>query len=184
MHVKSDLVFAREARPRRSPEDLAVYDRARATAHAVQARPAVRAQLVRGRRGHRWYHATRADNSTSTLARLGEDIIALYNAGATEAEVALIEEYVRTLRLDLFSAGAQRSLDELDREEAAIEAEENILSLEARITRSPMALRRAAKVFRREAAIEIERARVYDLEAARRERESRRSSFPQPPRAA
>lgn len=183
MHVKTDLAFAREARPRRSPEELAVYDRARATAHAVQARPAVRAQLVRGSRGHRWYHATRTDNSTSTLARLGEDIVALYNAGATEAEVALIEDFVRGLRLDLFGT-ATRSIDELDREEAAIEAEENVLSLEARITGSPMILRRAAKAFRREAAIELERARVYDLEAARREREAVRPSFPHPPRAA
>lgn len=169
-HVKPRVALASDARPQCALVRIESARRVHQTYDAILPYgSAVRARLVRGPRGNHWYHVTREGDRTSALARLDEEMAQLVAAGADDAMLARIEAHVHETRLRL-AATAVRSRDEIDRAEGAVESEENSLTLEARIEQTPTLFRRLANVCRQEAAIEAERAVVYDLEAERLER--------------
>jgi hypothetical protein len=136
---------------------------------------AVRARLVRGMHGHRWYHVTREGDTTSALARLDAEMVTLFNAGLAEAEMIRLEQHVRETRERLYTGSERRALHVLDAEDFESDIEEERLErARLRGEATPAMMRAEAEANRRQAAVSEEKARVLDFTAALREREALR----------
>lgn len=179
--------------PRLTPEVLDADARARRVYRQVTDR--IMPQLAKTPRRHHHYANRREDCPARTLTRLVSEIVDFTNCGATEAELRLVELFVRAVIDDCTCGAARRSLDAIDREELPLEGAENTLFGERRIAGDvaavdPERLEEEADVNRREAAVQLERANVLEFTARRlrREREAaapRRARDPQyPPRSA
>ena len=167
-HVKTRRDFAIPATTRhQSRESIDSAERCRTTYKSILPHGSiVRARLVDGLRGNRWYHVTRADDSTSALARLDAEMAQLRNAGLTEAEMMAMEQHVQRTRELLYGDASVRPLAELDAEDFESDTEEE-RGEKARnrgeYTRET--LLREADANRRQAAVSTEKARTLYLMA-------------------
>ena len=134
------------------------------------------AMLNRTRDKWRWVARRRSENRGRPLTEVGEDIVRLHNAGATEAELRPFEYFLRDV-IDCCCTGvAQRPLSVLDVEEQELEAQETVLQvirsalIAAGKPVSPAVLREEADINEREAHVSLEKARALRREAGRVER--------------
>lgn len=168
MHVKQRRDFAITATPQRqSRESIDSQERCRETYKSILPHGStVRARLVNGVRGNRWYHVTRADDATSALARLDAEMAQLRNAGLTEAEMISMEQHVQRTREMLYGSAPARPLAELDAEDFESDTdEERDEKARNRGEYTPETLVREADANRRQAAVSTEKARILYLMA-------------------
>ena len=162
-HVKTSRDFAIPATTRhQSRESIDSAERCRSTYKSILPHGSmVRARLVDGLRGNRWYHVTRADDSTSALARLDAEMAQLRNAGLTEAEMMAMEQHVQRTREMLYGDASVRPLEELDPEDFESDTdEERLEKARARGDYTPDTLVLEAKANLRQAAASTEKART------------------------
>lgn len=146
--------------------DLAVASRMRAA--MIVATDQVLPALAAAGRGpdYWWCAARRKEEGPRPLDTVGQDLVRLANAGATEAELRAIPRALDALLDDLYPAAVRRTLDELDVEEAELEGREDLLHARRRCgLETPALLREEAAVNRAEARVQEERARVLEARA-------------------
>lgn len=113
-----------------------------------------------------WVRRRKTDDASRALTDVAADIVELWNAGATEAELRHFEIFVAGV-IDSCSVGrAVRPIHDLDREEQQLECEETALQV-ARLSNdvagkpTPVAqLEHEADIGEREAMVEIEKGRA------------------------
>jgi hypothetical protein len=148
------------------PEDLLLDTEARAVWRTVTADKSVMMRITGS--PIRWiiYRLRKEAHRSCPLELTARLIVWLANAGVTEAHLRLIPLYLERVIENCFAGKAQRSLDEIDREEQQLEHRENELTLERRIGPvSPDTLEAEASVNEQEAAVSIERSRVLRRQA-------------------
>ncbi len=161
MPAKTSPDLAIPAKPQRhTRESIDSHERCRDTYRSILPRGSmIRARLVRGARGHHWYHAVRADDSTSALARLDSEMVQLRNAGITEAEMMAMEQHVARTRALLFGEAPARPLAILDAEDFEADVrEERLEKARLRGEATPATLMHEAEANLREAAVSSEKA--------------------------
>lgn len=115
---------------------------------------------------HQWVRRRRTHDGYRALVDAADDLVTMWNAGATEAELRPFASFLNDL-LDRLSTGrAMRALPVLDQAEQLLEAEETSLQT-SRLVReaqgqpvSAMELLREADVAEAEAAVEMEKSRA------------------------
>lgn len=160
-------VSAALARPAREQIDVRLLD-VENEVRAIYVSASDRVLPVLAKLGLRWQwvRRRRADQAYRAVADAAADLVTLWNAGATEAELRQLASYLNGL-LDRLSTGcAQRPLSTLDQEETVAEGAENSLQTERLILEGQRChvpaelLVREADATEYEAHIGIEKARV------------------------
>ena len=153
--AKSPLRFAARIRP----SDLRLDERVREVYLALTERPSVRAALVAI--SGIWYRMRRTDDGFRPLATVSEQLVDHANAGGTEAEARRVEIHVHQVIDECHSGSNHRTFDELDLEEELLDGREDFLTMKRRVDgETPELLREAIEIDEREAAVQIERARL------------------------
>jgi hypothetical protein len=177
-HTNAGSALARSDRERLLPEDLLLDTEARAVWRTVTEDKSTMMRITAS--PIRWiiYRLRKQDHRSCPLELTGRLIVWLANAGVSEALLRLIPLYLERVIENCFAGKAQRSLDEIDREEQQLEHRENELALERRImTPNADQLEAEAAVNEQEAAVSTERARAL----RRRARQIRVLAFPPRP---
>lgn len=123
--------------------------------------------------GGRWYWTRRRRESDSVreLTTVANQIIDLWNAGATDAELRQIPQMLDGVIDSLATGSAMRSLMTVDPEQQRVEGEETELQV-LRLAReaagervAPELLEREADIGLREAALQMEKSRILRRQA-------------------
>jgi hypothetical protein len=164
-HTNSAPALARSGRL--LPEDLLLDTEARAVWRTVTEDKSVLRRITGGPMRWTIYRLRKEDHRSCPLELTARLIVWLANAGASEAMLRLIPLYLERVIENCFAGKAQRTLDEIDRDEQQIEHRENELALERRIaiTPTPASLEAEAAINEQEAAVSIERARALRRKA-------------------
>ena len=126
----------------------------------------------------RIYGLRKPDNPSRPLFRAAADILAMANAGATEAECRMHAILLDEVIDDIYCGTGVRTIDVLDGEEFSLGQRGDCLSATRwrhRDELTPEQLREEALQDRKEAAVSRERARQLEREACRRERSDMRA---------
>lgn len=154
---------ARGAHLRLLGEEFGIETEARRTWRAIASDGVVKAKMLATPLRHTVNRLLREEDRADPLAKTALLLCAWARAGASEAQCRLVPTFLSDVVDSAFTGGAHRSADVLDREELALEAEEDRLTLELRLgVVTPALLREAAEANRAEAAVQLERARFYD----------------------
>lgn len=170
MHTNSTAAFAREGRL--TPELLDLGTEARQVWHAVTKEKSLRDRLMQTPLRHIIYRLRRASDRSDPLELIARILVTMAAVGYPEATVRLLITHLNDVVARCYTGNAHRTLDELDVEEMALEASENALSLERRITADLTAeqLLREAEVNEAEATLQLERAKELRRQARQKSR--------------
>lgn len=172
--TRSNFQPAHPDRLRLFPEDLGVYERCRQV-FLGWARKEMRPQwlkLVHSPVRALLYRWISPRLSREGLAAVMVAIVYADREGYPESELRAPARCLDELVDELKVGNNHRSLDELDLIEDDLEAAENHATLRRRIEGdTPALLREAAEINRREAQVQLERARLLEREARIQERQ-------------
>jgi hypothetical protein len=151
MRTTSGALLAHE--PRITTEEIDLHARAVAVCEAVTKRASVR-QNLRGIGLQQRLHTLLRASGCRGLERAGEEMVDLFNAGATEDELHRYVEFLAQLCDDLFVGTSRSDRGALEVAEAQANAREDVLSIQARWQgETPVVLEERADALDRQAAV-------------------------------
>lgn len=157
-----------------TPEVLDLAGRAQRLARQVTARPEVR-QRLRGIGLQQRLHTLLRASGARGLQRAAEEMLDLYHAGATRAELALYGLFLGELEADLFVGAAREPRAQLEHEEAAHDTHEDLLQVRGLLAaqegrETPELLRERAAALRAQSGASTALAGRLEFDARQAER--------------